>query len=290
MICAILAGGYGLRLKNDFDNHKNGSHPSHERVQIPGTPIYVQEGVAKPLVEVGGKPVISHLMEKIEQTQIRQVIIVTNDFFKKDFEAWAASYQGPCTLTVYSNGSLPEKDTRGPFQSVIDSLNAHRKIGGSDDDLLILAGDTLFAYDLNLPLREFSARGKNSIVVHRERPEFIRMRGVVQLDQEGNIIGYEEKPQEPKSAWAATPTFIFTKESLQAIRTYASTVGKEKQMGHLIPWMLAKGHAFSAFPTEEEIIDIGNLESLKLAHEKFGRPRRKSEAKPHAKLTAPSTG
>ncbi len=49
---------------------------------------------AKPLLPVGGKPIIEWVVDKlIDVPDLETVYIVTNDKFANDFQAWAERYQ-----------------------------------------------------------------------------------------------------------------------------------------------------------------------------------------------------
>ena len=49
---------------------------------------------AKPLLKVGGKPIIEWLADHLmEVPDLGTIFIVTNDKFAKDFQAWADDYQ-----------------------------------------------------------------------------------------------------------------------------------------------------------------------------------------------------
>ncbi|XP_045109814.1 uncharacterized protein LOC123503821 isoform X2 [Portunus trituberculatus] len=70
MRAVLLAAGYGTRLKRDLQNDTSGQF-SH----LVGTP--------KPLLPIGGLPLISHWIKAFDQVpEITSVVVVTNDLHK----------------------------------------------------------------------------------------------------------------------------------------------------------------------------------------------------------------
>lgn len=101
---------------------------------------------AKPLLEVAGITITNHLVEKITSIpEIDESIIVTNNKFANQFENWVAQANYVIQLTVVNVGTLTN-ETRlgaiGDIQYVIDQEDVA-------DDLLILASDNLFEFELS---------------------------------------------------------------------------------------------------------------------------------------------
>lgn len=252
----ILAGGYGIRLQEDIKNL--------EATNLQMFKEYTRFlGVPKPLLDIGGKPILTRIMEKLERASLRDITIRANDANIEQFNAWKKSYHGSCAITIISDGSPENKHGQGVFGGVLFMIE-QRKI---DEDILILAGDTIFDYDLAEVLAAYEQNKKTTIAAHKERPEFIRQRGVVQYDDKKRIISYEEKPAEPKSIYAATPTFIFDKECTRLIKAYMQETTNDNNMGNIVPWLLKRGQEMYVFLTEKEIFDVGNVESIRLAEE-----------------------
>ena len=126
MKCLILAAGYATRL-----------YP-------------LTKDTPKPLLEVAGKSILERLLDKISLIEkIDHVYVVTNSRFAKAFGDWVEQYTYTKPLTVIDDGTT-SNDNRlgaiGDIQFVIEQV-------GLADDLMILAGDNLFDFDL----RDFEA-------------------------------------------------------------------------------------------------------------------------------------
>src|SRR5438105_12624468 len=69
---------------------------------------------AKPLLEVGGKPMIEWLLDNLASVPALQTVyIVTNAKFASDFQNWANAYQGQhpeMTIKIINKGSKSDDD------------------------------------------------------------------------------------------------------------------------------------------------------------------------------------
>jgi glucose-1-phosphate thymidylyltransferase len=72
---------------------------------------------AKPLLEVGGKPIIEWLAENLRTLlELKAVYIVTNDKFAADFQQWATTYQESHSkrrIHIVNDGSRSDDDKLG---------------------------------------------------------------------------------------------------------------------------------------------------------------------------------
>src|SRR5438270_2003858 len=121
---------------------------------------------AKPLLEVGGKPIIEWLFDNLTSvTGLDTVYIVTNDKFANDFSAFAkatADKHPGMQIKVINDGSRSDDDKLGAIGDINLVLTRENLTG---DDLLVIAGDNLFRE----PLTEFVKASRNSqatVAVH----------------------------------------------------------------------------------------------------------------------------
>ena len=127
----ILAGGFGTRLQQDL---KSKSQLKYKHLI----------GISKPLLPIAGKPLVTHWMSLFETcSDIQQVYIVTNDINHGWFTKWAENWP---SVIVFSDRSL-SNDTKIGAVGCIKLTVEHFNIA---EDILIVAGDTLFYEDFNL--------------------------------------------------------------------------------------------------------------------------------------------
>ena len=61
---------------------------------------------AKPLLDVGGRPVLSWILDRVlEVPEVDEVVVVTNGRFEEQFEAWCAGYEARVPVRVISDGT-----------------------------------------------------------------------------------------------------------------------------------------------------------------------------------------
>lgn len=244
MKCIILAAGYATRL-----------YP-------------LTKDRPKPLLEVAGKTIIDYIMEKIVQVDdIDEVIVVTNDKFATHFSKWADDAPYSKEITVVNDGTTTNENRLGAIgdiQFVIEQLNVQ-------DDLVILAGDNLFDFELSDYVEYFNQVGTDCITAYTEENiNQLKRAGVVELDERGKVLSFEEKPQEPKSNYAVPAFYLYKKETLPLFAQYLTDGNNPDAPGHFVPWLIQQKevHAY-AFPGKR--YDIGTLESYQTVQEIFSK-------------------
>src|SRR5207253_6554744 len=77
---------------------------------------------AKPLLEVGGKPIIEWLVDHlVEVPDLETIFIVTNDKFAKHFQDWADNYQRTqpkARFKVINDGSTTDDNKLGAIGDI----------------------------------------------------------------------------------------------------------------------------------------------------------------------------
>jgi glucose-1-phosphate thymidylyltransferase len=238
MRALILAAGYATRLRPLTDS------------------------VPKQLLPVGGRPMVDWILDKLRETDAREIELVTNARFAPDFERWASDKD----VRVHDDGTKSNEDRLGAIGD-IDFV-------GIDDDLLAIAGDNLFDFSL----REFEAFWRerphaSCVAVHDVGDrELAKKYGIVEVDPEGRIRGFVEKPDDPASTLAATATYVFTREHVRLVPSYLEEGNPYDQPGNFIAWLYRREPVY-AYRFVGSWWDIGDREQL-LAADNVMRERR----------------
>lgn len=221
---------------------------------------------AKPLLEVAGKTILDHIMEKVEQVSIiDQVFIVTNEKFAKSFFEWGQLYQGDKTITIINDHTTSNDNRLGAIAD-IQYVIEQQKI---KEDIMVLAGDNLFDFNLKDFVDFYQDMKSDCITVH-ELTDFgeLQRTGVVEIDHNFLVTSFEEKPKKPKSNLAGPPFYIYQRETLSLIAQYLDQGNNPDAPGNFIPWLL--GHkAVYAYKFEGLRYDIGTIESYHKVQELF---------------------
>jgi glucose-1-phosphate thymidylyltransferase len=221
MKCLILAGGFGTRL-------------------------YPLINKSKALLEYKGKPLLSHLVDKIPPNV--EIMVSTNLKFEADFRQWRQGVSREIDLCIEAIWS--EEQKKGALGSLDFWVNT-KHIG---EDLLVMAGDNYFEFDLSQFIAAYD--GNNTLVAVHDIGDKSRAGqfGVVRLDG-SRLAGLEEKPAQPTSSLIATACYIFPPRIFPLLRQYCSI--KRDNLGNFISYLIevdqVHGYLFA-----EPWFDIGS--------------------------------
>lgn len=221
----------------------------------------------KPLLEVKGKPIVEHIISHIlELSDVSEILIVTNDKFSLTFEQWAESFKCKIPVKIINDMTTSNDDRMG----AVGDMRYVIKETKLNDDLLVIAGDNLFEYKLK-DFENYFLKKKASIVACKQMDSIEDVKGkfgVVEVDKEGKIIGFAEKPENPKTTLASTACYLFTKADVLEINLYIEANNPPDNAGDFISW-LSKHKPVYGWIFREKWYDIGTFESLGKAREEF---------------------
>ena len=226
---------------------------------------------AKPLLEVGGKPIIEWLLDNLMDVPgLGTVYIVTNAKFASDFQNCANAYQGQhpeMTIKIINDGSKSDDDKLGAIGDINLVLMRENL---TNEDLLVIAGDNLFQQ----PLRDFVNAAKHSaatVAVHNVgNLEAMKKYGTVTVDKNGVITNFEEKPEKPKSTLAAVALYYYSREVLPLFTTYLAAGNNPDQPGLFLQWLYTR-KPVNTFEIKGRWLDIGSKETLENADKIFAK-------------------
>lgn len=161
LTAVILAGGRGERL-----------YP-------------VTQAIPKPLVPIGGRPILDHLMGFLAGEGVARFVLCTG-YLAEQVDAFAASLRAtlPDIMCVDSGADAAMSDR------LRDAAPHARGLA------LVCYGDTLANVDLRALLATYHAMGRDdgaTVTVHRLVSPF----GIVDVDEGGYVTGFREKPPLP---------------------------------------------------------------------------------------------
>jgi mannose-1-phosphate guanylyltransferase len=169
----LLAGGLGTRLRPLTDS------------------------MPKCLLPIDGVPLLSIWFELLERAGVEEVLLNTHWLADK-VDAFVEKYQGPLKVTTFYEANL-----LGSAGTII----ANREWIGDTSEILILYADNLTTVDLSGML-EFHYSHKVPFtlgVFHAPEPKRC---GIVEVDEQGIVMSFEEKPETPKSDFAAGGIYV----------------------------------------------------------------------------------
>ena len=145
-------------------------------------------GMLKPLIKIRGKPLIVHNIERLKNAGFKKIYFIAN-----------SQLIGEC-FKVLSNGSsygvdinyIEEKKPLGNAKT-LQLVESHIK-----SPFLVLPVDNYFDFDLSYLSRIHSLHGAVITLAVQSTRESLSDLGVVEMAGD-QIIGYEEKPKNPKT-------------------------------------------------------------------------------------------
>ena len=241
MQAIILAAGYATRL-----------YP-------------LTENIPKPLLEVAGKPMIEHIIGKIDEIKdIKKIHIVTNDKFAKHFEQWLKEFDSKLPIGIINDGTKSNEDRLGALGD-INYVISNKNI---KNDIIVIAGDNLFELQLKDVVNIFNKRNHNTIVLHDVKDlELAKHYGVVEIEN-NIVVNFKEKPVSPKSTLISTGIYLFPKKTINLIEKYIAQGNNPDKTGSFIEW-LHKREKVYAYITSGKWYDIGSLEQLQKANKEY---------------------
>ena len=133
------------------------------------------------------------------------------------------------------------------------------------DYVLILSGDHIYKMDYTKMLKfHIANNAAATIAVLRVPMEEAHRFGIMNTDEAGRIVSFEEKPKVPKSNNASMGIYIF---NWKLLRSYMerddADPNSENDFGkNIIPAMLNAGEKMVAYPFEGYWKDVGTIASL----------------------------
>ena len=216
----------------------------------------------KPLLEVGGKKIIDHLLEDGERSGIERFIVVSNHKFISLFREWA---EGKDNIMVLDDGSEDNEHRIGAVKDIEFAIEK----AGINDDTLILAGDNVLDFSLSSFIEYGKTKG-TSCIMRRREPDKARLRktGVVTIDQSDLVLSMEEKPKEPKSERAVPPFYYYVKEDLPLIKEGIENGCGTDAPGSFVSY-LAERRPVHAFLMPGKRFDVGSIEGYEKIRKEY---------------------
>ena len=133
------------------------------------------------------------------------------------------------------------------------------------ENVLILSGDHIYKMDYSKVLKEHVDNQADATIAVRSVPmEEAHRFGIMNTNERGDIIEFEEKPKNPKSNKASMGIYIFSWPVLkQYLIADAKDPNSENDFGkNIIPNMLNAGCKMHAYEFNDYWKDVGTVQSL----------------------------
>jgi dTDP-glucose pyrophosphorylase len=208
MKALILAAGFGSRVEKGFNTY-NGPHIAKLRELV-----YDEENDLirhKGLIPINGQELVSHQLEQLRQAGVdsANIYVHTNAIYHQQYCEWAEKVGIPRT-NIFNNGVQRNEDRREQMGDLLLALKNITLI----DSLIVIACDTL-VYDQQGHLHDLSnvacgyQKDRMSRVVCYRKDKDLFKHVILEVDEKSHVIGFEEKPECPKSNLVCASIYFF---------------------------------------------------------------------------------
>ena len=225
----------------------------------------------KPLLQVAGKPMMEHVLDNLKPIrEIDQIYVVTNEKFVSHFQNWADAYGSThlhAGITIINDHSTDDSNKLG----AIGDMNLVINEAQIDDNITVVAGDNLFSDSLE-GFGEFARKRDAAILAVYDVGDLeqIRKYNSIEVDSEGRITYFEEKPASPKSTLTGIALYYYPKSVLPLIKQYMAEGNNADQPGRLVQWLYPRV-PFYVWQVPGIWFDVGSKETLEEANRIFSR-------------------
>ena len=219
----------------------------------------------KCLIDVKRKPMLEHIVENLDKSKyIGEIHIVYKNRFENQFKEFANSFTHNKIIELTNDKDKNEDEMPGS----IGTIDYFVKTKRLNEDLMVVAGDNLFCFDIDEFIDSYYKHNKKTTIAvyeFNDKKKVAGKFGVVELDGHNRLINFEEKPQEPKTSLAATLCYILSNEDLN----HLDKKRFKENAGELIKHLVENGQEVYGFKFDGKWFDIGTHDDLETARKEF---------------------
>lgn len=217
MKVVILAGGYGTRI-------------SEETHSVP-----------KPMIEIGGKPVLWHIMKLYSQHGFNEFIILCGykGYVIKEYFANYFLHQSNVTIDLKNNEMEIHNNSSENWKVTLLDTGLDTMTGGrikraetfiGDEPFMLTYGDGVADIDFGELVRFHKSHGK-AVTLTSVQPD--GRFGAISIKDAGKITNFQEKPI-GDGAWVNAGFFVCEPKVFEYLQDGDSTIFEQQPMNQLV--------------------------------------------------------
>ena len=229
-----------------------------------GTRLYpLTKAVSKQILPMYDKPMIYYPLSVMMLAGIREVLIISTP---RDIGLFKELFGDGNWLGMKFEYAVQDKP-----RGLADAFIVGEKFIGSDSCALVL-GDNIFygrGFSSTLTDAVSSIKNNQGALIFGYYVKDPRAYGVVDFDDEGNVLSIEEKPQNPKSNYAIPGLYFYDNEVIQIAKSVKPSARGEIEitsvnnaylaMGKLRVEKLGRGMAWLDTGTYDGLLEASNF-------------------------------
>lgn len=229
-----------------------------------GTRLYpLTKAVSKQILPMYDKPMIYYPLSVLMLAQIREVLIISTP---RDINLFKELFGDGSQLGMKFDYAVQEKP-----RGLADAFIVGKDFIGSDDVALVL-GDNIFygqSFTKTLLNAAKTITEKKGAVIFGYYVKDPTAYGVVEFDDNGKVLGIEEKPQNPKSNYAVPGLYFYDNSVVQIAQNVKPSSRGEIEIttvnntylekGQLNVELLGRGMAWLDTGTYDGLLEASNF-------------------------------
>ena len=216
MKIVLLAGGFGTRLSEETDIRP------------------------KPMVEIGGKPILWHIMKTYSEYGFNEFVILLGykGYFIKEYFSNYFLHQSDVTIDLMNNKIEVHNNSSEPWKVTLLDTGLHSMTGGrikraqefiGDEPFMLTYGDGVANIDIK-KLVEFHKTHGKSMTMTSAQPD--GRFGALDIDKDNQVKKFKEKPKGDGS-WINAGYFVCEPKVFDYITQGDSTVFEQAPLQDL---------------------------------------------------------
>ena len=225
----ILAGGTGSRL------------------------FPITKGISKQLIPVYDKPMIFYPLSTLMLAGIKDILVITTKEDLKIFTSFLGNGDNYGVKISYEIQPKPE--------GIAQAFIIGEKFIGNSPVALILGDNIFYGEGISSLLKSANKKKISSIFAYQvSDPERY---GVVEFSKDGEVIGIQEKPKDPKSKFAITGIYFYDNSVVAKAKEISSSPRGELEISDINEIYLKEGNlSVEVFTRGIAWLDTGTVDSL----------------------------
>lgn len=219
-----------------------------------GTRLYpITKGISKQLIPIYDKPMIYYPLTTLMEAGIREILIISTPDDTPSFQKLLGDGSQWGISLSYAVQPTPD----GLAQAYIIAENF---IG--NDKVAMVLGDNIFhGHKLGDSLKQCT--DPDGGIIFGARVHDPERYGVVEFDENNNVLSIEEKPKEPKSNYAIPGLYFFDNKAIEYAKQAKPSDRGELEITELHNAYLRDGKLkVSTFDDGDVWLDTGTIDSL----------------------------
>ena len=216
----------------------------------------ITKGVCKQLLPIYDNPTIYYPLSVLMLAGIRDILLISTP---KDLPRFKDLLGDGKQLGINLSFSI-QSQPRG----IAEAFIIGEDFIGQDSVGLVLGDNVFYGYDLTSRLQKACSLKQGGIIFayYVSNPQRY---GVVELDDDCNVLSIEEKPKVPKTNWAVTGLYFYDKDVVSIAKSLKPSARKELEITDvnneylrqkkLKVELLGRGYAWLDVGTYDALID-----------------------------------